>query len=161
MACKISLLIAVYKRVDFLNLIFEALTKQTDQNFEIVICEDDESSEIRLCVEEWQSKFTNKIKHVFQHDNGFQKNKILNKGIRTAWGDLLIFIDGDCIPHPLFVATYRRSRKSGFVLYGRRVMLSPSLTSALVTKKINYRSVFLIFCFQEARKYFMHFIFLG
>lgn len=135
MACKISLLIAVYKRVDFLNLIFEALTKQTDQNFEIVICEDDENSEIRLCVEEWQSKFTNKIKHVFQHDNGFQKNKILNKGIRTAWGDLLIFIDGDCIPHPLFVATYRRSRKSGFVLYGRRVMLSPSLTSALVTKK--------------------------
>ena len=135
LTCKISLLIAVYKRADFLNLILEALTKQTDQNFEIVICEDDENSEIRLCVEEWQNQFANKIKHVFQHDNGFQKNKILNKGIGTAWGDLLIFIDGDCIPHPLFVATYRRSLKSGFVLDGRRIMLSPSLTSALVTKK--------------------------
>lgn len=133
--CKISVLIAVYKRTDFLNLILEAFAKQTDQDFEIVICEDDQNSEVVLCIEVWKDKFINKIKHVFQEDNGFQKNKILNKGIRASCGDFLVFIDGDCIPHHLFIATYRRARKLGFALYGRRVMLSTSMTNALVLGK--------------------------
>jgi glycosyltransferase involved in cell wall biosynthesis len=36
----ISLIITVYKRIDFLELILQSLDKQTFKNFEVIIAED-------------------------------------------------------------------------------------------------------------------------
>jgi glycosyltransferase involved in cell wall biosynthesis len=44
---KVSLIIAVYKRVDFLELIFKSIEKQTFRNFQVIIAEDDCSPNIK------------------------------------------------------------------------------------------------------------------
>lgn len=130
---KFSVLIAVYKHEDYLNLIFEALTKQTCTNFEVVVCEDDNSTEIRDCVAYWKNNSALRIKHVHQEDNGFRKTKILNAGISAAQGEYLIFIDGDCLPHSKFIESYQYVARIGVAMHGRRVMLSEKLSKQLLS----------------------------
>lgn len=130
---KFSVLIAVYKHEDYLNLIFEALTKQSCSNFEVIICEDDESSQISDCVTYWKNNSTLQIKHVHQADKGFRKTKILNAGISAAQGEYLIFIDGDCLPHSRFIESYQYVASAGIAMHGRRVMLSEKLSNQLLS----------------------------
>ena len=54
---------------------------------------------------------TNEIIHLTQEDKGFRKNKILNEAIRTDKTGYMIFIDGDCIPHPDFIKEHIENRE--------------------------------------------------
>lgn len=133
-----SVLIAVYKHEDYLNLILAALAEQTYSDFEVIICEDDESKGISDCVAHWQNHSSLRIQHVHQADSGFRKTKILNEGIRASKGEYLIFIDGDCIPHPKFIQSYQEVAKRGVAMHGRRVMLSDILSKQLLTYKKSF-----------------------
>ena len=73
------------------------------------------------------------IKHVWHEDNGFQKCKILNKAILHVETDYIVFSDGDCIPHPEFLAEHVRYIKPNRFLTGSVVRL-PMSTSELITK---------------------------
>lgn len=131
----ISVLIAVYKRADNLDLILKALTLQTDHQFEIVVCEDDQDPKVKKCITDWQKKSNLKIRHVSHQDDGFRKSKILNEGVRTASGEFIVFLDGDCIPHRKFIQSYKNLAKEGWAMHGRRVMLSSAITQELLTQK--------------------------
>ena len=72
MKYKASLIIAVYKRVDFLELIFRSLQKQTFRDFEIIVAEDDISSEVKKFIKTQQKTCEFKIKHISQADKGFR-----------------------------------------------------------------------------------------
>jgi hypothetical protein len=48
-----------------------------------------------------------------------------------AKGDLLVFIDGDCVPHKHFIKAYINNFEEDVMLKGRRVMLSERLTLML------------------------------
>lgn len=125
----LSVVIAYYKNPGALNLIIKALERQSYQNFEIIIAEDDKKSDFYFLVNQ---NLKHKIKHVFQsEDNGFRKNAALNKALAISEGTHLVFIDGDCIPHHHFLKAYARHFTDENICFGRRVMISPKLTSAL------------------------------
>jgi glycosyltransferase involved in cell wall biosynthesis len=130
---KISLIIAFYKNIAALELIFKALEKQTFKNFEIIIAEDDNNLKTIEFIK--KSKLNQIIKHVFHEDKGFRKNKILNEGIKIADGDFIVFIDGDCIPHKNFLKVYAKMASEETVLFGRRVMLSEKMTMELYSTR--------------------------
>jgi len=132
MSLSISVLVSVYKKCENLELILEAFNRQTDTDFEVVLCEDDQDTSIRDCIISWHNRAKFVIRHVSQPDEGFRKNKALNKGIRVAQGEFMVFIDGDCIPHRRFIESYRRHAAPGVALHGRRVMLSASISRRLL-----------------------------
>lgn len=124
----ISVIVAVYKDAQSLGLILEALQKQSSKDFEIIVAEDCSSNEIKSCLE----KYTHlNIKHTSQEDSGWRKNASLNNAIRVAEGDLLVFIDGDCIPNIDFVKEYGRHQEENTVLCGRRIELGPVYSTRL------------------------------
>lgn len=132
-----SLIIAFYKNLPALELIFLALSKQSEKDFEVIVAEDAENPETKSFLKTWQAKNLFIIKHVSQYDDGFRKTKILNAAVAASNGKYLIFLDGDCIPHRHFIKAHTTSKKDGYALFGRRVMLPPTLTSKLLaTKKI-------------------------
>ncbi len=131
----ISLIIAVYKNRDALSLIFQGLERQSFRNFEVIIAEDDQSPEIATLVAIQQEKRLFAIKHVFQEDKGFRKNKILNAAIREASGTYCTFIDGDCIPHKHFLKDISKHLQEKVVLAGRRVMLTDRMSKNLLRKQ--------------------------
>ena len=132
MSLPISVLVSVYKKRENLDLILDAFNRQTDTDFEVVVCEDDQDKSISDCVVGWHNRAKFVLRHVSQPDEGFRKNKVLNEGIRTSRGDFIVFIDGDCIPHPRFIESYRRHAAPGVALHGRRVMLSASISRRLL-----------------------------
>lgn len=128
----LSLIIAVYRRIDFLDLVLASIAKQHDVNFEVVIAEDDESSQVATFIDASRNRYKFPIQHVSQADKGFRKNRILNTAIQTAQAPFLVFIDGDCILHKDFLYHYARMAQNNTCLFGRRVMLGPQTSKNLL-----------------------------
>lgn len=125
---KISLIVAVYKDFQALNLILEQAAKQTYDNFEIVIAEDAISQDIPELV----SKFSHiDIVHCSQEDLGIRKMRSINNAIRASTGDYLIFTDGDCIPAPDFFECHAKMATRGTILSGRRTNLGPGFSTRI------------------------------
>jgi hypothetical protein len=51
-------------------------------------------------------------------------------------GEVCIFLDGDCIPRPDFVAAHRRLAEPGWFVAGNRVLLSAELTKRILGAQI-------------------------
>ena len=157
---KISLIIAFYRNFDNLNLIIKSLKNQIFKDFEIIIAEDDNNVYTVEFLSQFSVSFQYPILHVFQNEkNGFRKNKILNKAIKIANGEILVFIDGDIIVHKNFLKTYSQKVSKGLVCFGRRVMLDEKLTQRiLLTQDLSKLSLFRIFFSNSERKKFSLFI---
>lgn len=118
----ISLIIAVYNNPRWLRLILDALRMQTEPDFEVLIADDGSGEETRALIESYKQMYPElRIKHCWHEDKGWRKNIALNNAVRNSEGEYLVFIDGDCIPHPRFVEDHKRLRRKGYVMGGRRV----------------------------------------
>jgi len=131
-----SLIISTYNKIEYLKLVLAGCEAQTEKNFEIILADDGSNANVVSEIESLSRKLELKIKHVWQEDKGFRKNRILNEAIKVSSGDYLIFIDGDCVPHPAFVAEHINHAKENVCLTGRRVNLSEKFTSFLTPQKI-------------------------
>jgi glycosyltransferase involved in cell wall biosynthesis len=129
----ISILLATYNWPQALKLCLESLATQTDKNFEIIIADDGSSESTKQLIESIKDSHPAAINHLWQEDQGFRKTKILNQAIAAAHGDYLIFLDGDCIVQPDFVARHRALAQKGYLLTGSRILLNESLTQELLT----------------------------
>ncbi len=92
-------------------------------------------------VRTWQKKNHN-IHHLSQTDEGFRKNRALNRAIAHSNTDHIIFIDGDCIPHPGFIKAHQTYRGVGIATAGRRVELGPGISGRLRNNKMSLYRLF-------------------
>jgi glycosyltransferase involved in cell wall biosynthesis len=131
----ISLIIPFYKRINFLDLIFQGINRQSYRDFEVIIAEDDNDIETVKLLEEARNKYDFPIQHISQEDLGFRKSKIMNAAICASNGEQLVFLDGDCIPHKHYLKEYAKAIRTNKICYGRRVFLSKKITTQLVEEK--------------------------
>jgi glycosyltransferase involved in cell wall biosynthesis len=61
--------------------------------------------------------------HMRQPHEGFRKASILNRAIARARADYLVFLDGDMIPHPQFLADHKSLARAGAFVQGHRVLI--------------------------------------
>mgnify|MGYP000633900986 CR=1 FL=1 len=128
---EISVIVSYYKNLENLKLILSAFDRQTADSFEVIISEDDNNDETLQFLSNYNSSFP--IQHVNQEfNNGFRKNEMLNKSIKVAKGNLLVFIDGDCVPHKKFIEQYLKQNSKGGILSGRRVNLGDAVSKELL-----------------------------
>lgn len=130
----VSLIISVYKDVSSLRTVLEGLKFQRYKHYEIVISEDGENDGMRDFLANYSHE--NPIVHLTQPDIGWRKNQALNRAIENSGGDYLIFIDGDCVLHHMFIENHVRFSGPGRILAGKRVKLGPAF-SALFKEHIN------------------------
>lgn len=130
---KVSIIIAVYKDVEALELIIESLKNQTYKNFEVIISEDGQDEKMKMFVESIKDL---DIKHISQEDLGVRKSRSQNNGIKTSNGEYLIFIDGDCILYSDFIEKHLSLASPLYIISGRRVNLGPKYSSLLKNKNI-------------------------
>ena len=133
---KVSIIIAVYKDIEALELIFESLNYQTYKNFEIVVAEDGQSSIMEKFIKESKNKYNFNIIHTTQEDIGVRKSKSQNNGIKASTGKYLIFIDGDCILFSDFIENHLALSNEKNIITGRRVNVGPRYSNQLRNKLI-------------------------
>jgi len=129
----ISILLATYNWPQALKLCLESLATQTDTHFEIIIADDGSTQETKQLIESIKLTHPISINHLWQEDQGFRKTMILNQAINAAHGDYLVFLDGDCIVQPDFVARHRALAQKGYLVTGSRILLDQSLTTQLLS----------------------------
>lgn len=157
MSPRASILLATYNMPRHLALVLSGLSRQTEKNFEIILCDDGSGPDTAAVLGHFQGKFLFPVIHVWQEHQGFRKSKILNEGIARSTGSTLIFLDGDCVPGEDFVRDHLDRQEQGFYCAGRRVELgrkvSESLTSESVLDgyfdRLNFALIF-SFLFQDS-----------
>ncbi len=143
---KLTVIISYYKNLANLKLILKALNNQSVAGFEAIVSEDDNNEKTIAFIKNSSSTYSFPIIHLNQSiDNGFRKNEMLNKSIQAASGDIIAFIDGDCIPHTHFVKEYVKHTQKGEILWGRRVMLGEKVSDKLLkseqVEKLSFSSL--------------------
>lgn len=123
---KATLIISVYTNTRALEAVLNSLKQQTEQDIELIISEDGECATMREFVSRYD--FPWPMQHFTQPDQGWRKERALNRAIMAAQTDWLIFIDGDCVLHPRFIEYHLRYRQRGVMLAGKRVKLNPELS---------------------------------
>ncbi|HEX2921705.1 MAG TPA: glycosyltransferase [Bacteroidales bacterium] len=127
-----TVIIAYYKRLDFLDKIFCGLSNQSMKNFEVIVAEDDNSPETIEYLDRQREKRPFIIKHVSQEDKGFRKNMILNEALKIATSENILFLDGDSVPHSEFCRMYYNNLRGGIACFGRRVMMGEKITASFL-----------------------------
>lgn len=134
-----SLIISVYTDTAALKVVLDSLQEQTFQDFEVLISEDGESEVMAAFLATYP--FKQPWQHLTQEDLGWRKNRALNRAVLAAKTDLLVFIDGDCVLHPMFMEMHRRYASDSFILAGKRIKLNKALSQALMEGKCPVREV--------------------
>ena len=129
---KISVIVATYNRVDALSFVLQSLETQGDRNFEVIIADDGSRSDTKEFITQYIASSKLVIKHVWHEDQGFRLALIRNLASASATGDYLIFLDGDCIVQPDFIAQHRKLAQKGYLVTGSRILLNESLTQELL-----------------------------
>ena len=82
-------------------------------------------------VRDWQARAPFPLRHEWEENRGFRLARARNRGVRSAAGAYLIFLDGDCVPPTGFVTAHRTARRRGAFLAGLRRFLDRPSTEAL------------------------------
>jgi glycosyltransferase involved in cell wall biosynthesis len=130
----ISVIVTTYNREDALDAALRALSRQSDRNFEIVIADDGSRADTARLVESWSPRLPVPLRYVRHEHRGFRGGEIRNRGIRASTGALCIFLDGDCLARPDFIAMHRQLFEPGWFVAGNRILLSRKLTEAVLTQ---------------------------
>jgi glycosyltransferase involved in cell wall biosynthesis len=128
----ISVIVSTYNREDALDAVLRSLARQTDKDFEVIVADDGSGPATAALVEAWRGRLPQRIAHVWHPDQGFRAAEIRNRAILAARGPYCVFLDGDCIARPDFVAVHRALAEPGWFVTGNRALLSQALTESVL-----------------------------
>lgn len=128
MQLNVSVIVTTYNKPKELELVLCGLNQQSLQPLEVMIADDGSSIETKNLISKYTDKSTTPINHIWHEDEGNRKLKICNRAAKESQGNYLIFLDGDSIPHKLWVHDHLKSARKNTVLCGRRVRLGPKIT---------------------------------
>ncbi len=129
-----SLVVTTYNRPDALLAVLHGLSNQTDRGFEILIADDGSTEDTAELIARFAGSVDIPVRHLWQEDCGFRAGAARNRAISVARGEYLIFIDGDCVVRPGFVAAHRRLAERGWFVAGNRALLSQSFTTRVLAR---------------------------
>ena len=90
---KFSIIVPVYNRVDEVTDLLDSLSRQTVNNFELVLVEDGSTQPCEDVVKLYKDKFP--IQYYYKENEG--RSIARNYGMERANGDYFIFFDSDCV----------------------------------------------------------------
>jgi len=131
----ISVIVTTYKREDALDAVLRSLSRQSDRDFEVIVADDGSGPETAALVDRWKDATGRRLAHVWHADEGFRAAEIRNRAVLASHGEYCIFLDGDCIVRPNFIAAHRRLAERGWFVGGNRVLLSKEETARVLRER--------------------------
>jgi glycosyltransferase involved in cell wall biosynthesis len=132
----ISVIVTTYNREDALAAVLRSLAAQTDRDFEVVVADDGSTPATAAQAETWKGRVGHRLAHVWHPDQGFRPAEIRNCAILESQAPYCVFLDGDCLVRPDFVATHRRLAEPGWFVSGNRVLLAADMTARVLREAL-------------------------
>jgi glycosyltransferase involved in cell wall biosynthesis len=136
----ISVIVTTWNREDALDAVLRSLAVQSDRDFEVVVADDGSGEATAKLIADWKERFGRPLKHVWQEHRGFRAAEIRNRAILASAGRYCIFLDGDCLVRPNFIATHRGLAEPGWFVTGNRILLSEQLTGKILRERLDPQS---------------------
>jgi glycosyltransferase involved in cell wall biosynthesis len=133
---RISVILSTFNRPDALEMVLRSLEAQACKDFEVIVADDGSRKDTRLMIERFVSQSSLKLKQVWHEDEGFRAAAIRNKAVAASQGEYLVFLDGDCMVFPDFLAEHARLRKPDRFTTGNRMLLSRSFTEMVLSRQL-------------------------
>lgn len=92
----ISIIIPVYNAEKNIINLLEKIDLQTFKGFEVIIVDDGSTDRSAILINENISKYSYPIKLINQENSGPAKAR--NLGVECSKGDIIVFLDSDCLP---------------------------------------------------------------
>ena len=122
-AFALTLVVNTFNQPDYLSRVLNAVSKQSSPPDEVLLADDGSADKTKMAFEQWRAVQLFRGEHLWQEHEGFRRARILNRAIAAARADYLVFLDGDTVPHPDFVADHRAAARPGFFVQGHRALI--------------------------------------
>jgi glycosyltransferase involved in cell wall biosynthesis len=132
----VTLVISTFDQTDVLAKAIRGLQLQTRWPDEVLFSDDGSGEPTKNLIAQFVAAVPVPVRHIWQPHDGFRKTVILNKAVLAAGGDYLIFTDGDCVPHPKFIADHVALAEKGFWVQGRRCFVREEFVPEFEAEKI-------------------------
>jgi glycosyltransferase involved in cell wall biosynthesis len=119
----LGLVINTFNQPDYLSRVLNAVARQTQLPDGVVLADDGSEAETRYVFEPWAARQSFRCEHVWQPREGFRRARILNRAIARSASHYLVFLDGDTIPHPCFMADHRKLAQPNTLIQGHRALI--------------------------------------
>lgn len=129
---RLSLIVLTCERPDALELVLRGVARQRVAPLEVIVTEDGASAGTLACIERLRRSIAAPLVHLTQERVGRGACRARNRGIAAARGEYVVFLDGDMVPGPDFVADHVAFARRGCFAQGSRVLLPEARTRELL-----------------------------
>ncbi|MFN4277595.1 MAG: glycosyltransferase family 2 protein [Ferrovibrio sp.] len=159
---KISVIVSTYNSPVFLEMVLRSLARQRLDGriaYEIVVADDGSGEETRALIARLRPEVPCPLLHAWQPDTGFRLAESRNNALLQASGDYIVFIDGDCMVPPDFIATHARLAEPGWFVAGSRSYIRQPQTRRMLARpqawsRPNRLAWFILALFAQANRPF-------
>ncbi|MFT3975279.1 MAG: glycosyltransferase [Amaricoccus sp.] len=138
-----EVIVSTYQNPRSLQLCLASVARQDVLPGGIAIADDGSGPETAAVVRAFAAAHPElPVRHVWHEDRGFEKNAILNRAIATSDADFLLFLDGDVLIRPDFVARHLEIARPDRWSSGSLIRLDAAATAEVTEPLVVSGAVF-------------------
>lgn len=119
----LALIINTSNQPEYLARVLRGVAAQSQPPDEVLLADDGSGEETRQLFKRWSADRSIRTEHLWQEQKGFRRAQILNEAIVHAQAGYLVFLDGDTVPHPRFIADHEKLAQRGRFVQGHRALV--------------------------------------
>jgi glycosyltransferase involved in cell wall biosynthesis len=129
---RLALVVTTYESPDALAAVLSTVARQSSPPDEVLIADDGSGAPTQAVIAEFLARSRVPSRAVRQQHEGFRLTRLRNLAIAATTADYIVFVDGDMLLHPEFIADHRAFARPGFFAQGVRVHADAALTARLL-----------------------------
>lgn len=128
-----AVIVSTYNKANYLAVTLRQLARQTTLPNEIIIADDGSGKDTQDLIKAFGDEFPSlNVKHSWHEDQGFRKCAALNRAIRLAASDYIIFIDDDCACPDYFIKHHLAHITKGSFTVGSSIHINEKTTQNIL-----------------------------
>jgi glycosyltransferase involved in cell wall biosynthesis len=129
-----SLIVTTFNWPQALELVLRAVARQKALPDEVIVADDGSEAATTALLQRVARAYPVPLRHVWQDHQGFRVGMARNRAVAAASGDYVIFLDGDMLPQPHFIADHLHAARQRCFTQGMRALANAELTERLVAR---------------------------
>ncbi len=134
----LGLIVNTCNQPDYLGRVLAAVSGQSEAPQEVILADDGSADDTRRLFGRWAQEQSSRCEQVWQERQGFRRARILNLAIAQAQADYVVFLDGDTVPHPQFIADHRALAHPGYFVQGHRALVESQASKWFGTRQFAF-----------------------
>ena len=137
----LAVIVNTYEQPVALDAVLARLCQAPQPAEEIVVADDGSGPSTREVVAKWAKLAPMPVRHAWQEHTGFRRARVLNLAIAMATTEVLVFLDGDCLPSPRFASDHRALAEAGYFVQCRRCFVVEECVPDVLAGKVSLCSL--------------------